>query len=137
MSAKSPSARDWRVVDARERVLGRLATEVAQLLRGKHKPEFAPNLDCGDGVIVINASEVRVTGNKPTQKYYYRHSGYPGGLRQTRLDRMLEQRPERVIELAVRGMLPKNSLGRACFRRLRVYAGAEHPHAGQQPKAVT
>ena len=137
MSAKTPAARAWMVIDARERVLGRLATEVAQLLRGKHKPEFAPNLDCGDGVIVVNASHVRVTGNKPTQKFYYRHSGYPGGLRSTRLDRMLEERPERVIEHAVRGMLPKNSLGRACFRRLRVYGGAEHPHTGQLPKAVT
>ena len=137
MSAATSTARTWMVVDARERVLGRVASEIAQLLRGKHKPEFAPNLDCGDGVIVINASEVRVTGNKPTQKHYYRHSGYPGGLRSTRLDRMLEQRPERVIEHAVRGMLPKNSLGRACFRRLRVYGGAEHPHGGQTPKAVT
>ncbi len=137
MSAATSTARTWMVVDARERVLGRVASEIAQLLRGKHKPEFAPNLDCGDGVIVINASQVRVTGNKPTQKHYYRHSGYPGGLRSTRLDRMLEQRPERVIEHAVRGMLPKNSLGRACFRRLRVYGGAEHPHGGQTPKAVT
>ena len=137
MSSAAPSALEWIVIDASDRVLGRLATEVAQLLRGKHKPRFAPNLDCGDGVIVINASRIRVTGNKPTQKYYYRHSGYPGGLRRTRFDRMLEQRPERVIESAVRGMLPKNSLGRACFRRLRVYGGAQHPHAGQQPKAVS
>ena len=125
------------MVDARGRVLGRLASEVAQLLRGKHKPEFAPNLDCGDGVIVINASAVRVTGAKLTQKYYYRHSGYPGGLRRTRLDKMLEQRPERVVETAVRGMLPKTSLGRSCFRRLRVYAGAEHPHIAQEPKVVS
>ena len=125
------------MVDARDRVLGRLASEVAQLLRGKHKPEFAPNLDCGDGVIVINASAVRVTGAKLTQKYYYKHSGYPGGLRRTRLDKMLEQRPERVVEKAVRGMLPKTSLGRSCFRRLRVYAGADHPHIAQEPKVVS
>ncbi len=137
MSSAAPAAHEWIVLDASDRVLGRLATEIAQLLRGKHKPRFAPNLDCGDGVIVINASRIRVTGNKPTQKYYYRHSGYPGGLRRTRLDRMLEQRPERVIESAVRGMLPKNSLGRACFRRLRVYGGAQHPHAGQESKAVS
>ena len=136
MSAQGISQPNWLVVDARGRVLGRLASEVAQLLRGKHKPGFAPNLDCGDGVIVINASAVRVTGAKLTQKYYYRHSGYPGGLRRTRLDKMLEQRPERVVEKAVRGMLPKTSLGRSCFRRLRVYAGAEHPHIAQEPKVV-
>ena len=128
---------DWIVVDASDRVLGRLATEVAQLLRGKHKPGFTANLDCGDGVIVINAARVRTTGNKLSQKYYYRHSGYPGGLKRTRLDKMLDSRPERVIESAVRGMLPKNALGRACFRRLRVYGGAEHPHSAQQPTAVS
>lgn len=130
-------SQDWIVVDASDRVLGRLATEVAQLLRGKHKPGFTANLDCGDGVIVINAARVRTTGNKLSQKYYYRHSGYPGGLKRTRLDKMLDSRPERVIESAVRGMLPKNALGRACFRRLRVYGGAEHPHSAQQPKAVS
>jgi large subunit ribosomal protein L13 len=130
-------SQDWIVVDASDRVLGRLATEVAQLLRGKHKPGFTANLDCGDGVIVINAARVRTTGHKLSQKYYYRHSGYPGGLKRTRLDKMLDSRPERVIESAVRGMLPKNALGRACFRRLRVYGGAEHPHSAQQPKAVS
>lgn len=128
---------DWIVVDASDRVLGRLATEVAQLLRGKHKPGFAANLDCGDGVIVINAARVRTTGKKLLQKYYYRHSGYPGGLKRTRLDRMLEVKPERVVESAVRGMLPKNTLGRACFRRLRVYEGPEHPHSAQEPKVVS
>ncbi len=131
---EAPSdGRQWVVVDAENRVLGRLATEIATKLRGKHKPTFAPNLDCGDGVIVVNAAKVRVTGRKLVQKWYYRHSGYPGGLKETRLDEMLAKRPEEVIRRAVRGMLPKNTLGRACGKRLRVYAGPDHPHVGQTP----
>ncbi len=129
---EAPSdARQWVVMNAEDRVLGRLATEIASKLRGKDKPAFAPNLDCGDGVIVVNAEKVRVTGRKLEQKRYYRHSGYPGGLKETRLDEMLTKRPEEVIRRAVRGMLPKNTLGRACAKRLRVYAGPEHPHVGQ------
>ena len=123
--------RRWVVVDAEDRVLGRLASEIAIKLRGKDKPIFAPNLDCGDGVIVVNAGKVRVTGRKLEQKRYYHHSGYPGGLREVRLDQLLEKRPEEVIRRAVKGMLPKNSLGRACSKRLRVYAGPDHPHDGQ------
>ncbi len=125
--------RRWVVVDAENRVLGRLATEIASKLRGKDKPTFAPNLDCGDGVIVVNAEKVRVTGRKLEQKRYYRHSGYPGGLKETRLDEMLAKRPEEVLRRAVRGMLPKTTLGRACAKRLRVYAGPDHPHGGQTP----
>ncbi len=130
------AATRWVVVDAKDRVLGRLASQIAQILRGKNKPEFAPNLDCGDGVIVINAAEVRVTGAKLEQKFYYRHSGYPGGLRQTRLDDLMAKYPERVVQSAVRGMLPKNTLGRACYGRLRVYSGEQHPHAAQRPVTV-
>jgi len=124
--------RAWHVIDATGRPLGRLASEVAQLLRGKHKAMYATHMDVGDYVIVINASNVGITGkNKPLQKMYYRHSGYLGSLRAVSLQRMMDQRPERVIEHAVKGMLPKNSLGRSMFRKLRVYAGATHPHQGQ------
>jgi large subunit ribosomal protein L13 len=128
--------RQWVVIDAEGRTLGRLATQIATILRGKHKPEFAPNLDCGDGVIVVNAGKIRVTGRKLEQKYYYRHSGYPGGLKSVRLDQLLEKKPEQVIRRAVRGMLPDSALSRSCFRRLRVYAGAEHPHGAQRPVVV-
>lgn len=122
----------WHVVDAAGRPLGRLASEVAQLLRGKHRPTYAPHMDMGDHVIVVNASRVGITGkNKPVQKMYYRHSGYLGSLRALSLQQMMSRHPERVIEHAVRGMLPKNSLGRALFRKLRVYAGPSHPHIGQ------
>ena len=130
------AARRWVVIDADGRTLGRLASQITGILRGKHKPEFAPNLDCGDGVVVINARKVRVTGRKLEQKYYYRHSGYPGGLKRIRLDQLLEKQPEQVIRRAVRGMLPDCTLGRGCFKRLRVYAGAEHPHTAQQPVIV-
>lgn len=124
--------REWRVIDATGRPLGRLASEVAQLLRGKHKPQWAPHMDVGDYVVVVNAAQVGITGkSKPVQKKYYRHSGYLGSLRAVTLADMLRQRPGRVIEHAVRGMLPKNSLGRAMFRKLRVYAGPDHPHRGQ------
>jgi large subunit ribosomal protein L13 len=120
--------REWHVIDASGKTLGRLASEVAQLLRGKHKPIYVPHLDTGDYVIVINADKVRVTGNKAKQKLYYRHSGYPGGLKSTSLAEMMESQPTRAIEHAVRGMLPKNPLGRAMFKKLKVYAGPNHPH---------
>jgi large subunit ribosomal protein L13 len=123
--------RKWHVIDASGKTLGRLASEVAQLLRGKHKPIYVPHLDTGDYVIVINADKVRVTGNKAKQKLYYRHSGYPGGLKSTSLAEMMESHPTRVIEHAVKGMLPKNPLGRAMFKKLKVYAGPNHPHQAQ------
>ena len=126
--------RDWLVIDATDIPLGRLASGVAQLLRGKHKPTFAPHVDGGDFVIVVNAEKVAVTGNKETDKMYYRHSGYPGGLREMNLGAMRARYPERVIETAVRGMLPKNRLGRKMFGKLRVYAGPEHPHQAQNPR---
>ena len=123
--------RKWHVIDASGQTLGRLASEVARLLRGKHKPIFVPHLDTGDYVIVINADKVRVTGNKAEQKLYYRHSGYPGGLKSTSFAEMMKSQPTRVIEHAVRGMLPKNPLGRAMFKKLKVYAGPNHPHQAQ------
>ncbi|MFQ5888422.1 MAG: 50S ribosomal protein L13 [Gemmatimonadota bacterium] len=125
--------RSWYLVDARGKVLGRLATEVARILRGKHKPTYSPHLDVGDYVIVVNASQVRLTGRKPLQKQYFRHSGYMGGERLVPFRTMLRRRPEWVIERAVKGMLPKNTLGRQMAKKLRVYAGAEHPHAAQSP----
>ena len=125
--------RSWYVVDAENRTLGRLASAIAHRLRGKHKPEYTPHVDTGDYVVVVNAAKVRVTGSKETGKIYHRHSGYPGGLKSLSLGQLRAKRPERVIELAVKGMLPKNSLGRAMFRKLKVYAGAAHPHAAQQP----
>ncbi|MGQ9785544.1 MAG: 50S ribosomal protein L13 [Anaerolineae bacterium] len=128
--------REWFVVDAQGQTLGRLATQVATILRGKHKPFYTPYVDCGDFVIVVNAEKVRVTGKKLDQKIYYRHSGYPGGLRQVSLRRQLMLHPERVIEAAVRGMLPKNRLGRKLFKKLKVYAGPAHPHQAQKPKAL-
>jgi large subunit ribosomal protein L13 len=128
--------REWYVVDARDVVLGRLAARVAAVLRGKHRPQFTPHADCGDHVVVINADKVRVTGRKETQKVYYRHSGYPGGLKSITLEKQRQRHPERIVEAAVRGMLPKNALGRRMFRKLKVYAGADHPHAAQQPKPL-
>lgn len=127
--------RRWWLVDAEGQTLGRLASVVATKLRGKDKPTFAPHMDCGDFVIVVNAARVDVTGRKMEQKQYYNHSGYPGGLRITSLARQLEKRPERVIEDAVRGMLPKTTLGDHIIRKLKVYPGPEHPHASQQPQA--
>ena len=123
--------RKWHVIDAEGVPLGRLCAEIARLLRGKHKPIYTPHLDTGDYVIVVNAAKIRLTGNKAKQKTYYRHSGYPGGLKSITLERLLETRPTRVIEHAVRGMLPHNRLGRAMFRKLKVYAGGTHPHAVQ------
>jgi large subunit ribosomal protein L13 len=126
--------RDWYVVDAQGQTLGRLATRVATILRGKHKPNFTPHVDCGDYVIIVNAEKIHVTGQKMTQKKYYRHSGYPGGLRVVTLRDQLQKFPARVLEHAVQGMLPKNKLGRRMFRKLKVYAGPDHPHQAQQPK---
>ncbi|WP_113700204.1 50S ribosomal protein L13 [Nonomuraea lactucae] len=125
--------RQWYVIDATDVVLGRLASHVATLLRGKHKPIFAPHVDTGDFVIVINAGKVALSGNKLEQKKAYRHSGYPGGLRSVSYGELMEKRPEKAIEKAVKGMLPKNSLGRKMAKKLKVYAGAEHPHQAQQP----
>jgi len=127
-------SREWLVVDAADVPLGRLASQVAQLLRGKHKPTFAPHVDGGDFVIVINAEKVAATGNKEETKMYYRHSGYPGGIREMNLGAMRARYPERIIEAAVKGMLPKNKLGRKLQGKLRVYAGAEHPHHAQHPR---
>jgi large subunit ribosomal protein L13 len=129
--------RNWYVVDARGKVLGRIATEIARILRGKHKPIYTPHLDTGDFVVVINAAEVEVTGRKSEQKTYFRHSGYMGGEKHIPFRRMQDNHPERVIELAVKGMLPKNALGRQMRRKLRVYAGSEHPHQGQSPEPLT
>ena len=126
--------RQWHVIDATDVILGRLATQVATLLRGKHKAYFAPHMDTGDFVVIVNASKVAVSGNKRETNFEYRHSGYPGGLRQRSWGELLKTRPERVIEAAVRGMLPKNTLGRQQLRKLKVYGGPEHPHAAQQPK---
>lgn len=135
MAKPSEVERKWYVVDAAGKTLGRLATEVATLLRGKHKPTFTPHIDTGDFVIVINAAQVELTGKKLSQKIYYHHSGYPGGLRETVAGDLRAKRPERMIELAIKGMLPKGSLGRQQFTKLKVYAGAEHPHQAQKPVA--
>jgi large subunit ribosomal protein L13 len=125
--------RQWCLIDARGQVLGRLASEIARILRGKNKAVFTPHVDTGDFVIVVNAAEIRLTGNKLSDKYYYRHSGYPGGIKGMSASEMLAKKPEEVINLAVRGMLPKNKLARRLMKKLKVYAGAEHPHASQQP----
>ena len=127
---------DWVLVDATDKTLGRLATRIAMVLRGKHKPEYTPNADTGDYVVVINAEKVRVTGNKVEAKRYWRHTEHPGGIKSTKLGDLLDQHPERVIETAVKGMLPKGPLGYAQFRKLKVYAGDKHPHAAQQPKTL-
>jgi len=129
--------REWHVVDASDVILGRLASQVAVLLRGKHKPVFAPHMDTGDFVIVVNAEKVALTGSKLQDKRLYRHSGYPGGIRSNTYEELLATHPERLVERAVRGMLPKNSLGRATLRKLKVYAGPDHPHAAQKPTAFT
>lgn len=125
--------RAWWVIDAEDKTLGRLATEIARRLRGKHKPEYTPHVDTGDYIIVVNAEKVRVTGNKETDKVYWRHSGYPGGIKGTAVADMRATHPERIIERAVKGMMPRNPLGRAMFKKLKVYAGSEHPHTAQQP----
>ncbi len=128
--------RKWVVVDAKDQVLGRLASKVAQILRGKHKPMFSPHLDVGDFVVVVNADKIRLTGTKPDNKAYFRHTGYIGGEKFIPFKTMLEQHPDRVIDLAVKGMLPKNNLGRLMRRKLKVYAGAEHPHEAQMPETI-
>jgi len=128
--------RDWFVIDAENKVLGRLATEVARRLRGKHKPEYTPHVDTGDYIVIINADKVAVTGNKETNKIYHHHTGYPGGLKSMTLDKLREKAPERIIEKAVKGMLPKNPLGRAMFTKLKVFSGSEHAHTAQQPQAL-
>ena len=136
-SAKSETVRrDWYVVDATDKILGRLATAVASRLRGKHKPEYTPHVDTGDYIVIVNASKVRVTGNKLTDKMYHRYTGYIGNLKSRPLGELMESTPERVIELAVKGMLPRNSLGRQMFGKLKVFAGPEHVHEAQQPKAL-
>ena len=128
--------RDWFVVDADGKTLGRLASEVALRLRGKHKPEYTPHVDTGDYIVIINAEKVRVTGRKSTDKIYYHHTGYIGNLKSISFEKLIDKAPERVIQTAVKGMLPKNSLGRAMFKKLKVYAGSEHGHAAQQPKPL-
>ena len=128
--------RDWFVIDAENKVLGRVASEIARRLRGKHKPEYTPHVDTGDYIVVVNAAKVTVTGNKASKKKYYRHSGYPGGLKETTFGKLRDKAPEQAIELAVKGMLPKGPLGREMFRKLKVYAGPEHKHAAQQPQAL-
>jgi large subunit ribosomal protein L13 len=128
--------REWLIVDAEGQTLGRLASAIALRLRGKHKAEYTPHVDTGDNIIVINADKVVVTGAKATDKMYYRHTGYPGGIREINFDDLQARKPGRVVELAVKGMLPKNPLGRAMFTKLKVYAGTEHPHAAQQPKEL-
>ncbi|MCU0990060.1 MAG: 50S ribosomal protein L13 [Xanthomonadales bacterium] len=128
--------RDWCLVDATDKTLGRLAAELASRLRGKHKPEFTPHVDTGDHIIVVNAEKVRVTGNKLQDKMYYHHTGYIGNLKSINLAKQLAKHPERVIQTAVKGMLPKNPLGRAMFKKLHVYAGPEHPHQAQQPTTL-
>ena len=136
-SAKPESVkRDWYVVDASGRTLGRLATELANRLRGKHKPEYTPHVDTGDYIVVINADKVAVTGNKANDKMYYRHTGYPGGLKEANFATLQAEKPEMIIEKAVKGMLPRNPLGRAMYRKLKVYAGTEHPHTAQQPQQL-
>ena len=127
-------SRQWHVIDASDVVLGRLASQTAILLRGKHKPYYAPHMDTGDFVVIVNAAKVALSGNKRETKFEYRHSGYPGGLRKRSYGELLRTRPERVVERAVRGMLPKNSLGRQMLRKLKVYGGPEHPHAAQKPQ---
>lgn len=127
---------DWYVVDAAGKTLGRLASEIAHRLRGKHKAEYTPHVDTGDYIVVVNAEKVRVTGAKTTDKMYHRHTGYPGGLKSMSFEQLIDHAPERVIQGAVKGMLPRNPLGRAMFKKLKVYAGESHPHAAQQPQAL-
>ena len=126
----------WYIVDAEDLVLGRLASVCAKILRGKHKPIYTPHVDCGDNIIVVNAAKIAMTGNKKTDKLYYRHTGYPGGIKNVTLGRMRETKPERIIEKAVKGMLPRSALGRAIWKKLKVYGGSEHPHDSQQPRKI-
>ncbi len=138
ISAKPESVqRDWYVIDAEGKTLGRMATEIATRLRGKHKPEYTPHVDTGDYIVVVNAEKVHVTGNKAKAKMYHRHTGYIGGIKSISFEKLIQKAPERTIEIAVKGMLPKGPLGRAMFKKLKVYAGIEHPHAAQQPQELT
>ena len=137
VSAKPAEVRrNWYLVDATDKTLGRLSTEIARRLRGKHKPEYTPHVDAGDYIVVINAEKVRVTGNKMSDKMYHHHTGYIGNLKSINLEKLLDKAPERVIQHSVKGMLPKNPLGRAMFKKLRVFAGPEHPHQAQQPQPL-
>lgn len=131
---KGEVERKWFVIDAKDKVLGRVAAETARILRGKHKPTFAPHMDTGDFVIIVNAAQVRLTGKKLSQKTYYTHSGYPGGIKATKAEKMLKEKPDRVLRLAVRGMLPKNTIGRAQLTKLKIYTEGTHPHIAQQPE---
>ncbi len=133
---KEDIQRRWYLIDAEDKVLGRVASQVAVILRGKHKPIYTPHVDTGDHVIVVNARKVRLTGNKRQEKFYARHSGYPGGFKSILAEKLLAQKPERIIEIAVKGMLPKNKLGRAMFKKLKVYGGPDHPHQAQQPQSL-
>ncbi|MAZ69056.1 50S ribosomal protein L13 [Porticoccus sp.] len=136
-SAKAETVqRDWFIVDAADKTLGRLAVEIASRLRGKHKPEFTPHVDTGDYIVVVNAERVRVTGNKARDKIYHHHTGYIGGLKSISFEKLIAKAPERTIQTAVKGMLPKGPLGRAMFKKLKVYAGTEHPHTAQQPQEL-
>ena len=136
-SAKAESVeRDWYIVDAADKTLGRLATEVASRLRGKHKPEYTPHVDTGDYIVVINAEKVAVTGNKASKKIYYSHTEYPGGIKDISFEKLMEKAPERALQSAVKGMLPKGPLGREMFRKLKIYVGSEHPHTAQQPQTL-
>ncbi len=136
-SAKAAEVnREWYLVDANGKTLGRIAAEIARRLRGKHKPEYTPHVDTGDYVVVVNAEKVAVTGNKAKNKIYHAHSGYPGGLKSMTFEKLIDKAPERTIESAVKGMLPRNPLGREMFRKLKVYAGSEHPHTAQQPQLL-
>ena len=136
VATPSTIERKWWLIDAENLVVGRLATTVANVLRGKHKATFTPNMDCGDHVVIINAEKIKVTGTKNKDKVYYSHSGYPGGIKEVTFEKLLAKHPERVIEKAVKGMLPKNPLGRAMYRKLKVYAGSNHPHTAQLPKVL-
>jgi len=136
-SAKKESVtRSWYLVDATDKTLGRLSTEIANRLRGKHKPTFTPHVDTGDYIVVVNAEKIKVTGNKASDKLYYHHTGYPGGIKSISFEKLIEKAPERAIEKAVKGMMPKNKLSRAMLSKLKVYAGNEHPHSAQQPTTL-
>ncbi|OGT42192.1 MAG: 50S ribosomal protein L13 [Gammaproteobacteria bacterium RIFCSPHIGHO2_12_FULL_37_34] len=134
--APQHSVHKWYLIDASGKILGRLASQLAKYLRGKHKPEYTPHVDTGDYLVVVNAAEIKVTGKKRQKKVYYRHSGYPGGIKETTFDKLQAKDPVKIIEIAVKGMLPKNPLGRAMLQKLKVYAGATHPHAAQQPEII-
>ena len=134
VSAKKESVtHEWYVVDATDKTLGRLSTEIANRLRGKHKPEFTPHVDTGDYIVIVNAEKIKVTGNKTTDKVYHHHTGYPGGIKSITFDQLIDKAPERIIEKAVKGMMPKNKLSRSMMTKLKIYAGSEHPHSAQQP----